>query len=104
MSGFWSENGDDGGFGGLMVCCGSRDEPDEPKPGDVCKLISLRQYDNELDTDWSEMAVGSSIPSKGASGPPSGSPAPVAGPLPGYCGTVSCLDAHYPRSLLGHYF
>lgn len=44
------------------------------------------------------------VPSLGASGPSSGSPAPVPAPLPGYSGMMGCLDAHYPRCLMGHYF
>lgn len=41
---------------------------------------------------------------RGASGHPGGPPAPVPPPLPGYSGTAGCLDAHYPRCLMGHYF
>lgn len=45
-----------------------------------------------------------SAKSRGASGYPGGPPAPVPAPLPGYSGTAGCLDAHYPRCLMGHYF
>lgn len=45
-----------------------------------------------------------SAQSRGASGYPGGPPAPVPAPLPGYSGTAGCLDAHYPRCLMGHYF
>ncbi|XP_050725234.1 uncharacterized protein LOC127002964 isoform X3 [Eriocheir sinensis] len=45
-----------------------------------------------------------SAQSRGASGYPGGPPAPVPAPLPGYSGTTGCLDAHYPRCLMGHYF
>lgn len=43
--------------------------------------------------------------SSGASGGScSGPPAPLPAPLPpGYSGTMGCLDAHYPRCLMGHY-
>lgn len=60
---------------------------------------------DNLDTNMCEAYTAAAfISSKGASGPSSGSPAPIPAPLPGYSGTIGCLDAHYPRCLKGHYF
>ncbi|CAL4096464.1 unnamed protein product, partial [Meganyctiphanes norvegica] len=51
----------------------------------------------------SSNVVKPSVP-QGASGPSNGIPAPVPSPLPGYTGMMGCLDAHYPRCLVGHFF